>query len=82
MYGGFEQVDPIKQSILRDDAQIETSYGDIVLYSGNQIVIIYGSNSWTCTRLWHADLPQQEIPELLSNGDVVITLENSVNNGS
>ena len=75
MYGGFEQVGPIGQSIVRDDLQTNTSYGDIVLYSGNQIVIFYGSNSWAYTRLGHIALSQKEMSELLSNGDVTITLE-------
>ena len=75
MYGGFEQVGPIGQSIVRDDLHTNTSYGDIVLYSGNQIVIFYGSNSWAYTRLGHIALSQKEMSELLSNGDVTITLE-------
>ena len=37
MYGGFEQVGPIGQSIVRDDRQTVTDGGDIVLYSGNQV---------------------------------------------
>lgn len=75
MYGGFEQVGPIGQSIVRNDVQTETSYGDIVLYSGNQIVIFYGSNSWAYTRLGHVDLSQQEMREMLGSRDVAITLE-------
>lgn len=75
MYGGFEQVGPIGQSIVRDDVQTDTSCGDIVLYSGNQIVIFYGSNSWSYTMLGHISLSQTEMSELLSNGDVAITLE-------
>lgn len=75
MYGGFEQVGPIGQSIVRNDVQTDTSYGDIVLYSGNQIVIFYGSNSWAYTRLGHVDLSQQEMRDLLGSGDVSITLE-------
>ncbi|MBE5921107.1 MAG: hypothetical protein E7272_14930, partial [Pseudobutyrivibrio ruminis] len=51
MYGGFEQVGSIGQSLPRDDKQTTTSSGDIVLYSGNQIVVFYGSNSWSYTRL-------------------------------
>ena len=74
MYGGFEQVGPIGQSIVRDDQQITTDYGDIVLYSGNQLVIFYGSNSWAYTCLGHIDLSQEEMAELLGNGDVTITL--------
>lgn len=75
MYGGFEQVGSIGQSIVRNDVQTETSYGDIVLYSGNQIVIFYGSNSWAYTRLGHVDLSQREMREMLGSGDVAITLE-------
>ena len=74
MYGGFEQVGPIGQSITRNDSQTTTSSGDIVLYSGDQIVIFYGSNSWSYTRLGKIDLSEDEMTELLSNGDVTITL--------
>ena len=74
MYGGFEQVGPIGKSISKDDAQTTTSSGDIVLYSGDQIVIFYGSNSWSYTRLGKIDLSEDEMTELLSHGDVTITL--------
>ncbi|MBQ9593197.1 MAG: hypothetical protein IJR36_04910 [Lachnospiraceae bacterium] len=74
MYGGFEQVGPIGQSIVCDDEQTVTDYGDIVLYSGNQIVIFYGSNSWAYTRLGHVELSQQEMTELLGGGNVVIRI--------
>ena len=76
MYGGFEQVGPLGQSIPRDDVQTTTQAGDIVLYSGNQIVVFYGSNSWAYTRLGHiSDKSAQEMAELLGNGDVTITIE-------
>ena len=74
MYGGFEQVGSIGSSITRDDEQITTDYGDIVLYSGNQIVVFYGSNSWAYTRLGHIDMTKEELTGLLGNGDVEITL--------
>ena len=74
MYGGFEQVGPIGTKITASDVNTTTDFGDIVLYSGNQIVIFYGSNSWAYTRLGHVDLSKEEMTELLSNGDVVITL--------
>ena len=75
MYGGFEQVGPIGQSLPRNDAQTTTQAGDIVLYSGNQIVVFYGSNSWAYTRLGHiTDKTPQELKELLGNGDVTITI--------
>lgn len=75
MYGGFEQVGPLGRSIVREDVQTVTASGDIVLYSGNQIVIFYGANSWAYTRLGHVDLPQQEMERLLANGDVTVTLK-------
>ncbi len=74
MYGGFEQVGPIGQSIERDDVQLTTGCGDIVLYAGNQLVLFYGSNSWAYTPLGHVELSQQEITALLGGGDVTITL--------
>ena len=76
MYGGFEQVGSIGQSLPRDDNQTTTQAGDIVLYSGDQIVVFYGSNSWAYTRLGHiTDKTAQEMAELLGNGDVTITIE-------
>ena len=78
MYGGFEQVGPIGQSIERNDTQITTNYGDIVLYSGNQIVIFYGSNSWAYTKLGHVELSRQEMTELLSKGNVTVTITDTI----
>ena len=75
MYGGFEQVGSIGQSLPREDKQTTTASGDIVLYSGNQLVVFYGSNSWAYTRLGHiSDKTDAEIEALLSKGDVTITL--------
>ena len=74
MYGGFEQVGPIGKSITRNDKQTTTSAGDIVLYSGNQLVVFYGSNSWAYTRIGKINLTEKELTNLLSNGDVTITL--------
>ena len=75
MYGGFEQVGPIGKSLPREDHQTTTQAGDIVLYSGNQLVIFYGSNAWAYTRLGRiADMSASELGELLGNGDVAVTL--------
>ena len=75
MYGGFEQVGSIGQRLPRNDAQTTTNAGDIVLYSGNQIVVFYGSNSWAYTRLGHiTDKTAAEMAALLGNGDVTITI--------
>ena len=75
MYGGFEQVGSIGKSLPRNDRQTATSAGDIVLYSGNQLVVFYGSNSWSYTRLGKiTDQSAENMRELLSRGDAVITL--------
>jgi hypothetical protein len=74
MYGGFEQVGSIGQNLPKNDVQTTTSAGDIVLYSGNQIVVFYGSNSWAYTRLGKiTDKSASQMKELLGNGDVTIT---------
>lgn len=75
MYGGFEQVGSIGQRLPSSDVQTSTSSGDIVLYSSNQLVVFYGSNSWAYTRLGHiTDKTPEEMRTLLSNGNVTITL--------
>ncbi len=76
MYGGFEQVGSIGQDLPRSDKNITTSSGDIVLYSGDQMVIFYGSNSWAYTRLGHIEgLNDKELEELLSGGGVTIGIK-------
>ena len=50
-YGGFEQVGDLGRNLPRNDTHITTKPGDIMLYSGNQIVIFHGANSWAYTRL-------------------------------
>ena len=75
IYGDFEQVGPIGTSLPRDDVQTSTSAGDIVLYSGNQIVVFYGTNSWAYTRLGKiTNLSADELRNILGNQDVVLTL--------
>ena len=73
-YGDFEQVGSIGRIIYRDDIQTTTNFGDIVLYSGDKIVIFYGSNTWSYTRLGHIELSEEEMAELLSHSDVTITI--------
>ena len=50
-YGGFEKVGALGRSLPTSNEQITTEAGDVVLYNGNQIVLFYGSNSWSYTRL-------------------------------
>lgn len=75
MYGGNEQVGPLGRVYTRNDIQTTTHAGDIVLYNGNQIVLFYGSNSWPYTRLGEMDLSEDDTMQLLSNGDITLTLK-------
>lgn len=54
-YSGFEKVGPLGRSLKTANRQITTQAGDIVLYSGNQIVMFYGSNSWSYTKIGTID---------------------------
>ena len=50
-YGGFEKVGALGRSLPTSNMQISTQPGDVILYSGNQIVLFYGTNSWSYTRI-------------------------------
>ncbi len=54
-YGSFEKVGALGTSLTTNDRQTTTTAGDIVLYQGNQIVMFYGSNAWSYTRIGHID---------------------------
>ena len=74
-YGGFEKVGALPQSLPTSNTQITTVPGDIMLYQGNQMVIFYGSNSWSYTRLGKIDeATASNIKQFLGNSDVTLTL--------
>ena len=63
-----------KKRYTKNDEQITTHSGDIVLYSGDKIVVFYGSNSWAYTRLGKMNIPEGDVTELLSNGDITLKI--------
>ena len=70
-YGNFEKVGSLGKTLPRNDTQITTSAGDIILYQGNQITIYYDKNSWNFTRLGRVDgKTQAELKQILGKGDV------------
>ena len=73
-YGGFEQVGSIGKTITSNDSQITTKPGDVVLYSSNQIVIFFGTNSWSYTKLGHINMNQSELNSLLNKSNVTLKL--------
>ena len=76
-YGGFEKVGALGRSLPTNNTQITTQAGDVILYSGNQIVLFYGSNSWSYTRLGRMEYSTQaELESFLKagQGNVMVTL--------
>ena len=75
-YGGFEYVGPLGFSLTRNDESINTKPGDIVLYNGNQISIMYGSNSWSYTKLGKLETKFiNNLNEILCNDNITITIK-------
>ena len=71
-YAGFEKVGALGTSLPSSDRPTTTQAGDIVLYQGDQIVLFYGSNSWSYTRLGQIE-ELNGWQEALGNGDVSVT---------
>lgn len=73
-YGNFEKVGSIGTELPRNDEQITTSAGDIILYQGNSLVIYYDENSWNFTRIGRIDnVTQSELKDALGDGNVTVT---------
>ncbi len=73
-YGGFEKVGSLGQSLPREDTQISTTTGDVILYQGNQIVIFYGTNSWSYSRLGKIqNATKDDLLTAFGSGNVTIT---------
>lgn len=72
-YAGFEKVGALGFSLPASDRQTTTGPGDIVLYQGDQVVLFYGSNSWSYTPLGRVD-DLTGWADALGGGDVQITL--------
>ena len=73
-YGSFEKVGPLGTDLPRNDKQITTEPGDVILYQGNQVTIYYDTNRWSFTRLGKVqDLSQAELKEVLGSGNVTVT---------
>lgn len=76
-YGGFEKVGALGRSLPANDTQITTKAGDVILYGGDQIVLFYGSNSWSYTRI--GKMEYGSLDELKSflragQGNITVTL--------
>ena len=74
MYGGMEQFGSLGSTLPSSDTNLTATAGDIMLYQSNKIVLFYGSNSWSYTKLGHINLSNSELTELLGEENVTITL--------
>ena len=75
-YGDFEKVGELGFSLPRNDTQITTKAGDLILYQGNQLSLYYDVNSWNFTKLGEIkNTSTKELKELLGSGDVKLTLK-------
>ena len=74
-YGNMEKVGSLGMDLPRNDQQITTEAGDIILYQGSAFVIYYAPNSWNFTRLGKIDnITAEELRAILGDGNVTITL--------
>ncbi|MBQ7671148.1 MAG: hypothetical protein IJS45_10590 [Clostridia bacterium] len=73
-YGGFEKVGDLPWELPRNDAQITTKPGDIILYQGDKITVYYGENTWNFTRLASiGNTSKEELLSALGEGDASVT---------
>ena len=74
-YSSMEKVGSLGMDLPRNDKQITTEAGDIILYQGNAFVIYYAPNSWSFTRLGKINgVTTEELREILGDGNVTVTL--------
>ena len=74
-YNRMERVGPLGADLPANDEWIDAQAGDLILYQGNQLVIYYGANSWSLTRLGRIEgVGAGELRDILGGGDVRVTL--------
>ena len=79
--GGFEIWGALGFSLPTSNEQINAQPGDVILYSGSNICIFYGTNSWSYTRLGKIDdLLESELRTFLKAGESNITVTLSLSN--
>ena len=68
--GGFEIWGALGFSLPTSNQQMTAQPGDVILYSGSNICLFYGSNSWSYTRLGKIDgLSESELRSFLKAGE-------------
>ena len=81
--GGFEIWGALGFSLPTSDQQTNAQPGDVVLYNGSNICMLYGSNSWSYTRLGKIDgLSESELRTFLKAGESNIKVTLSLTSGT
>ena len=79
--GGFEIWGALGFSLPTSNQQITAQPGDVILYSGSNICLFYGSNSWSYTRLGKIDgMTESELRSFLKAGESNINVTLSLAN--
>lgn len=74
-YGSMEKVGDLGFSLPRNDEQITTQAGDVILYQGSALVIYYKPNSWHFTRIGRINnIKKSDVKAALGTGKVVAIL--------
>lgn len=74
-YGNMEKVGQLNFSLPRNDQNITTESGDLILYQGNNFVIYYDTNNWSLTKLGKIDnVDKSQLKNILGGGSVIVTL--------
>lgn len=76
----LKKVGEFGETLPRNDKQINTVPGDIILYLGTNICFYYGTNSWNFTQLGKLDITDvKEIKTFLAAGegktDIILSLK-------
>ena len=74
-YGNMEKVGQLDFTLPRNNQNITTTFGDLILYQGNNFVIYYDTNNWSLTKLGKIDnIDKQQLKNILGSGSVDVTL--------
>lgn len=74
-YAKMEKFGSFGVQLPRNDANITTQPGDVILSEGNLLVIYYATNTWNFTRLGHIiNFSPEKLKQVLGKGSITVTL--------
>lgn len=74
-FAGMEKGASLPETLPENNEPMNTVPGDVILFQGRTFVIYYSTNSWSLTPLGKVqNITEEELRELLGDGDVTVTL--------